>query len=193
VEFLERLSRSRQGDLAAQRELFERWRPLLRLQARRLLGAELSARVDPSDVVQEALRQAAQDLDQFRGTTQAEWVGWLRAVVAGQAAKARRYHSAGRRAVGREEARPDAEVQASPAGVLDRLIEAEEAARLAAAVEALPEAMQEVILRRQFDRLPLVAVAAGLGRTPQATRSLLTQALRRLARALNEEAQGETP
>src|SRR5262249_7399783 len=72
--FTERLSLGRTGDPAALAELFARWRPLLYLQARRLLGSEFSARVDPSDVVQDACTQAFQNLAQFRGQSEAEWV-----------------------------------------------------------------------------------------------------------------------
>ena len=51
--------------------------PLNRFQDRRL-----APRVDPSDVVQEALTQAYRDLGRFRGGTEAEGLAWLRALVA---------------------------------------------------------------------------------------------------------------
>src|SRR5438552_3773367 len=107
MSFAERLASSQRGDPVAQAELFDRWRPLLRLQARRLLGPDLSARVDPSDVVQESLLQASQDLEKFRGTSQGEWVAWLRCLVAGHAAKVGRHHHAGRRTPDREAEAPD--------------------------------------------------------------------------------------
>jgi RNA polymerase sigma-70 factor, ECF subfamily len=66
--FEDTLARSRAGDRDALESLFAPWRPLLRLQARQLLGPALAGRVDPSDVVQEALAQAYADLGQFRGS-----------------------------------------------------------------------------------------------------------------------------
>ncbi|HJT76223.1 MAG TPA: hypothetical protein VJ739_03400, partial [Gemmataceae bacterium] len=78
MPFADRLERGRAGDPAALDELFARWRPLLALQARRLLGADVAARADPADVVQEALAQAYTDLAQFRGRSEGEWVEWLR-------------------------------------------------------------------------------------------------------------------
>lgn len=148
MPFADDRARSRQGDPAAQEKLFERWRPLLRLQARRLLGAELSARVDPSDVVQDSLQQASQDVDKFRGTSQGEWVAWLRCIVAGQAAKTRRHLAAARRAVDREQGLPEGDLPDHRAGVADQILDAEEAARLAAALEALPAPMRDVVIRR---------------------------------------------
>src|SRR5690242_15234940 len=101
--FAECLDLGRNGDRDSLDDLFDRWRPLLRLQARQLLGGDLAARVDPSDVVQESFAQAFADLPRFRGHTEAEWVAWLRRIVAGQAAKARRHHRAARRNPRREE------------------------------------------------------------------------------------------
>jgi RNA polymerase sigma-70 factor (ECF subfamily) len=181
--FAERLSRSRSGDRAEAEGLFARWRPLLRLQARRLLGAELSARLDPSDVVQESLAQAFETLAQFRGGTEAEWVGWLRAIVAGQAAKAWRHHTAEKRDVGRDG--PLAGHTAVPAaGPVEVAMDVEQAARLAAAIEGLPAAMREVVERRVFDGQDFETVARATGRSPGAARVLWTRAVRQLREAL---------
>jgi RNA polymerase sigma-70 factor (ECF subfamily) len=180
-EFRARLSRSRQGDQDALEGLFARWRPLLRLVARRLLGPDLSARLDPSDVVQESLAQAFRDLASFRGTTTGEWVAWLRRIVAGQAARARRHHQADRR-------NPQHEVAgAEPADAADPgagLVEAEEAARLAAALEELPATMREVVVRRVFDSQPFEELARELGCSCGAARVTWTRAVQRLRELL---------
>jgi RNA polymerase sigma-70 factor (ECF subfamily) len=189
--FSECLTRSRAGDATAQGELFDRWRPLLRLQARKLLGAELSARVDPSDVVQDSLMQASQDLAKFRGTSQGEWVAWLRCIVAGQAAKTRRFHQAGRRAVRREEATAEPAMTARQPDLVAQLIDTEEAARLAAAIQALPESLREVVIRRMLDRQPLAEVAQALGLSVLAVRDLLPRAFRQLRHLLGKATGGE--
>jgi RNA polymerase sigma-70 factor (ECF subfamily) len=182
--FSESLARGRSGDPEAQEELFGRWRPLLRLQARKLLGPELSARVDPSDVVQDSLAQCSQDLARFRGTSQGEWVTWLRCIVAGQAAKARRFHHANRRSVIQENqgaALPSLDSQNNP---VDQLMETEEAARLADALTRLPATVQEVVVRRILEAEPKASVARALGLTPKAVKTLLAQGLDQLRRFL---------
>src|SRR6516165_4179573 len=122
MSFAERLARGRAGDRIALEELFVPWRPLLRLQADQLLGAELSARVDPSDVVQEAWAQAFADLAQFRGSSEGEWINWLRAMVAGQAANLRRFHRAEKRDPGREDAQAPVPGTRAPGPASDAIL-----------------------------------------------------------------------
>jgi RNA polymerase sigma-70 factor (ECF subfamily) len=186
MSFEQRLTLGREGNPAALENLFARWRPLLRLQARKLLGADVSARVDPSDVVQEAFAQAFQTLNQFRGQSEGEWVAWLRRIVAGQAAKARRHHHADKRDAHCDQALPDFGGIDDGAGPISRLLNQEQAARLAAAIEALPEPMREVILRRVFHQEPFDVVARAMQRTPGAARVLWTRALRTLREMLDK-------
>jgi RNA polymerase sigma-70 factor (ECF subfamily) len=180
LSFVEQLMRSRQGDTSALDELLKRWRPLLQLQARQLLGAAVSARVDPSDVVQETLTQAFQSIDQFQGATEGEWVAWLRRMVAGHAAKVRRHHSADRRDAQRDQPWPEEGVGGSGPDPASEIASLEQAAALARAVEALPPDRRDVVVRRILDRQPIATVARELGRTPGAVRVLLTRALRQL-------------
>jgi RNA polymerase sigma-70 factor (ECF subfamily) len=51
----------------------ERYRNYLHLLARLRLGVRLQAKVDPSDVVQEAMLKAHEHRHEFRGQTEAEW------------------------------------------------------------------------------------------------------------------------
>jgi RNA polymerase sigma-70 factor (ECF subfamily) len=184
MSFADRLARGRAGDPAALEELFAPWRPLLRLQAGQLLGAELSARVDASDVVQEAWRQAFADLDQFRGGSAGEWLNWLRTLVAGQAANLRRFHHAGKRSPDREDAWPaEHPAEQAPGPAVEAVLH-EEDARLAAALEALPDDMRAVVVGRVFQREPFEVVARALGRSPGAARVLWTRAVRRLRQML---------
>lgn len=184
MSFADSLILGRQGDRSAQEELFGRWRPLLRLQARHLLGAELSARMDPSDIVQETMEQAFQDLNQFRGSTEAEWVGWLQTLLAGHADKARRHHRAIKRDLRRESAYPASQLTDPRAGQPVQGIDSDQAIRLAAAIEQLPSDMRQVILRRVFDRIPFAVLAEELGRSAGAARVLWTRALHRLQELL---------
>ena len=60
----------------------DRFRDYLRLLARLHMGAGLKARVDPSDLVQETLLDAHKGRAQFKGTTDAELMAWLRTTLA---------------------------------------------------------------------------------------------------------------
>src|SRR5947199_9875894 len=80
----------------------EHYRDYLRLLARLQLDPRLQAKLDPSDLAQEALLKAHQSLDQFRGRTEAEMAGWLRAILAHTLADALRRLQAGTRDVAQE-------------------------------------------------------------------------------------------
>jgi len=184
MEFGERLTLSRSGDPAAREELFGRWRPLLLLQAYSLLGDELAAALDPSDVVQEALTQATQDLALFRGQTEGEWLAWLRTQVAGHAAKARRHHRASKRDVGRAEPLREPLAISTPDGPTFHAMDREEALRLAQALERLPGRMRTVVVERVLHDRPFPEIAAVLGCSAGAARVLWTRALRKLRDSL---------
>lgn len=80
----------------------ESYRDYLRLLARSQLGSRLQAKQDASDVVQETILQAHKCRAQFRGATEAEWLGWLRVILANTLAAARRRFGAMARDLGRE-------------------------------------------------------------------------------------------
>src|SRR5262245_31700926 len=62
--------------------MLERFRPLLRLQVRRLqLDPRLRRRFDSSDLVQETLARAVGCADQYRGQTDAEAFRWLQRIL----------------------------------------------------------------------------------------------------------------
>jgi RNA polymerase sigma-70 factor (ECF subfamily) len=186
MDFADRLDRARQGDQQALHDLFARWRPLLRLQADQLLGRELSARVDPSDVVQQVWAQAYASLDQFRGGSEGEWVNWLRRLVAGHAANLRRTHLAELRTVSREAGAalpPDPGPGPETMAMLN-----EQDARIAAALEQLPTDMRAVVVGRVFRGEPFDILARSLGRSSGSARVLWTRALRRLRQLLSDDA-----
>jgi DNA-directed RNA polymerase specialized sigma24 family protein len=60
----------------------ERFRSYLRLIARLPIPAALNGKLDPSDVVQDALVKGLERLDQFHGRTEGELSAWLRQILA---------------------------------------------------------------------------------------------------------------
>src|SRR5882724_7373737 len=130
----------------------ERYRAYLRLLARLQLGPRLQSKFDPSDVVQQTLLEAFARREQFRGG-EAERTAWLRQILAHNLADAFRAFGQARRDVDRErplavsvEESSDrieewlAAEQSSPSCRAQRH---EEAARLAEALEGLPEDNRE--------------------------------------------------
>ena len=167
----------------------------MRLLARKHLGAELSARVDASDVVQDSLRQAAEDLEKFRGHSQAEWVGWLREILAMQLAQVvRRYFKTQRRDI-RLERRLSVELDKSSRFLDKGLVAAqstpsrqalrrEQAVLLADALKQLPVDYREVIILSHLEGLSFAEVAKRMGRTLPSVDKLWVRALARLRRVL---------
>src|SRR5215831_4178952 len=62
--------------------LLDSYRIYLLLLARVQIGRRLQGKVDAADLVQETLLSAHRDLASFRGTTEKEFAGWLRQILA---------------------------------------------------------------------------------------------------------------
>src|ERR1700740_2987619 len=80
----------------------ERFRGYLRLLAGLQLSPQLQAKLDASDLVQQALLRAYQAEGQFRGRTPAERAAWLRRILARTLADAVRDLHREKRDVNRE-------------------------------------------------------------------------------------------
>ena len=80
------LNQARGGDVQARDRLFAKCRNYLVVVAQAEAGNWLRAKVDPSDIVQQTLLDAHRGLGDFRGSTEAEWLGWLRRILSHNAA-----------------------------------------------------------------------------------------------------------
>src|SRR4029079_14709156 len=81
---LERARHGSQGSLGA---LLQQYRNYLVVLASMQIDKRLQPRVSPSDVVQETMLRAHKNLAQFRGTTEQEFLGWLRQILVNNLAK----------------------------------------------------------------------------------------------------------
>ena len=180
-------------DPEAQR--FERFRQYLRLLARLQLGARLSARIDPSDLVQQTLLEAFEKRYQFRGSTSAEEAAWLRKILARNVADALRTAESLKRDVTRERSL-DAELDQSSARLgawiaLDQPTPSEyaqlheHAILLADALARLPESQREALILQYWQGCSLAEIGAALGRTPSAVAGLLKRGLKQLRAELD--------
>lgn len=179
----------------------EGYRDYLRLLARLQMGPRLQAKLDASDVVQQAILQAHQSRAQFRGRTEAERLAWLRVILANALAAAARRFETRARELGRERSL-EAELQLSSSrleGLLaadqtspsERAVRCEELLRLAAALARLPEDQRRVVELHHLKGLPVAEVAEQMGRTRPAVVGLLFRGLKKLRELLRERGEGE--
>jgi len=177
------LQRARDGDNEARGQLLDSFGPYVRVIARSVRNGRLKGRFGESDLIQDALLEAHRSFDSFRGATEAEFVAWLRQIVVRTVGHAVRANlDAGKRDANREQSASHlsgiaVDTGTSPSGVA---IRHEESARLAAALEQLPEEMREVILARHVEDVPYAELAQRLGRKEPAVRMLYVRAIRRM-------------
>jgi RNA polymerase sigma-70 factor (ECF subfamily) len=156
-----------QGDATALPQLLVRHRArLLKMVAVRL-DRRLVARVDPSDVVQEALAEAAQHFDEYLRTRRLPFSAWLRQFAWERLVKLHRHHvRAQKRSILREEAwsmpLPDDSVVrlarrllASGTSPSQALIQDELRQRLRAALNQLAPHDREILVMRNLEQLPI--------------------------------------
>ncbi|MGE0755534.1 MAG: sigma-70 family RNA polymerase sigma factor [Pirellulaceae bacterium] len=189
---------ARDGDGDQLGELLQKYSGYLKLLAQVQLEKQLRGRVSPSDVVQETLMEAHRDFEQFRGTSQAEFAGWLRRILVHTLARLVEYHVlAAKRDVRREIALEDMSaslerstirlgaILAAPGTSPSSAVEHHEhLLALADALAALRPEHGEVIRLRHLEGLPFAQVAERLQRTEGAVRMLWLRAIEQLRRQL---------
>jgi RNA polymerase sigma-70 factor (ECF subfamily) len=169
----------------------------LRVVAGVRLDDRLRARCSPSDVVQDTLLDAYRDFPRFRGRTKAEFLGWLRQILANNILRMTERHlDAAKRAVRREisldAAQGASRSSASLVGILaDRvatpsaIVGGQEAADiLVDQLANLPPDYREVLVLRHFQGLSFSEVGQRMRRSPGAVRILWVRAIGHLQRIL---------
>jgi RNA polymerase sigma-70 factor (ECF subfamily) len=174
----------------------EDYRDYLLLLVRLQVGTRLRAKLDASDVVQQAILRAHEKQDQFRGGTEGEWLAWLRAILANTlAAAARKFDTRARDAARERSLEAELEYSSSRLeGLLaadqtspsERAVRGEELRRLTHALARLPEDQRRVVELHYLGGLTVADVAAQLGRSRPAAVGLLFRGLKRLRELLHE-------
>ena len=176
--------------------LLQHYRPYLNLIASQRIDPRIVRRVCETDLVQEALAEAAARFGQFRGETEAELTAWLQMILSHTLEDAVRVHVvAQKRAVARE--RPlyihDGsasfvwyEFAAPDSTPSKQLVRGEKALRLAQLIESLPGKQGEVIRLRFFQGLKVRQIAVTMELTPSAVAGLLKRGLRTLRSSMYE-------
>jgi RNA polymerase sigma-70 factor (ECF subfamily) len=195
------LDRAAHGDDSARQQLLGHHRRRLRRMIAVRMDRRLAARIDPSDVVQEALADADRKLDGYLRVRPLPFYPWLRQLAWERLAKAHRRHTAGKRDVARELPAELPEESAlelaerlacSGTGPEQRLLRRELRDRVRAALDRLTPADRELLVLRHAEQLSTKETASVLNITEAAVKSRHLRALERLRSALGGNPMGES-
>ncbi len=167
----------------------ERYRAYLLLLARMQLDQRWSARIDPSDLVQQTLLDASAKWTEL-GTEDAALAAWLRKALANNLADALRHLNRARRNVSREQSL-DVALDASSARLGNWLAadqpspshqasRNEDLLRLAEGLQCLPAPQREAIVLHHLQGWSLHDMARHLERSDTAAAGLLHRGLKKL-------------
>lgn len=171
----------------------EPFRAYLTMIAGRLIEPGLATQVEASDLVQETFLAAHRGVAGFQGSTEAEWRGWLKAILINRLANLRRAHLAMKkwgpirdpRRSGTDRVDQDLREPIATPSAYMRLKERDQA--LEAALSLLPEHYNAVVRLHSIDGLSFEAVGARLGVTGEAARKTWIRALMRLQKILGPD------
>lgn len=185
------LTRIGRGEDAAIPDLLEPHRQRLHRMVSARLTSALAARVDPSDVVQEAMTEAARRLAQKSPKDCIPFYPWLRQIAFDRLVDLHRHHvKAARRSVSREvtalplsqnsESNLTLHLFARDKSPSEYLVRRELQQRVHDALNRLSASDRDVLVLRHLEQLSIEEVAAVLGITEAAAQSRYRRSLERL-------------
>ena len=199
------LDQAAHGDPQAKGQLLERHRSRLREMIALRLDRRLAARVDPSDVVQETLAEAAQKLTSYLRKRPLPFYPWLRQLALERIGEMHRQHLKVRKRSVQREAFPLPHLPDESALELadhlyargsrpnSGLARREAAERVRSALGQLRERDREILVLRHLEQLPVREIAAILQITEGAVKVRLVRALERLRDLLGEDPREHAP
>lgn len=176
----------------------EKYRGYLRALTQIELGRRLQSKVDASDIVQQSLLEAHQDLPALKGRSEPELVAWLRTILARNLLNTARDFAAQKRDVRRERpflqqlddssARLERFLAAEQTSPSQHVLRGEQMARLAAALAELPDDQRTAVILKHFHGQSLAQIAQQLDRTTLAVAGLLKRGLKKLRQLMDDDA-----
>ncbi len=168
----------------------ERYRHYLELLARLHLQPRLRSKLGASDIVQETLLKAAQNLGQYQGRSETELVGWLRRILSNTLVDVVRQFEGAKRDVARERsleaslaqssARLEALLQSPPSSPSDHLVRHEQVLTLSSALARLPEDQRQAVELHYLQGYAIATVAQEMQRTERSVAGLVRRGLQKL-------------
>jgi RNA polymerase sigma-70 factor (ECF subfamily) len=193
------LERARGGDAGAVNDLFTRHRDRLRRTVELRLDWRLQARIDASDVIQEAYLDVVRKLPDYLQQPNVPLFLWLRLVVGERLVALRRHHlgvhmrDAGREVSLYRHAMPAASSTALAAQLLGKhtsptnaAVRAERILRVQEALNTLEPIDREILSLRHCEQLTRAEAAGALGIEEAAAAQRYVRALKRLKIVLDE-------
>jgi RNA polymerase sigma-70 factor, ECF subfamily len=188
---------ARQGNQQALGELLEHFRNYLEVLARLEIGRRLQTKIDTADVVQDTFLDAHRSFKSFRGSSEQEFVAWLRSIFATRLAMLlRHYLGTQGRDLRREqglEINLDQTSQLLERGLFaggnspsQSVMRREQGVILAEALAKLPEDYREIVMLRQLEDLSFADVATRMDRSVDSVQKLWVRALARLRTLMSE-------
>ena len=170
--------------------LVAQYEPYLRMLARTRMRRAYQAKMGASDVVQQAMLQAVQAFEQFRGQTEEEFMAWLRQILARHLCHVDRDLHRDKRDIRREHSM-EQQLAASSMRIRNLLagdgptpsqnvLLGEHVMRLSQAIDRLPESQGEAIRLHYIEGLKLSEVAEQLGKTSGAIAGLMHRGMKTL-------------
>jgi RNA polymerase sigma-70 factor (ECF subfamily) len=189
------LDGAKQGDHDAVEQLMDRHRDSLHRMVQCRLNRGVAARVDASDIVQEALLTASRRLSDYLQNPRMPFHAWLRQLASDRLNDVYRRQLADKRNVAREQhvanderssLNPMAQIRDLELTPAAMLLRKEFADRFQAAVDQLPDDAREIILMRHAEQLTNSQAAELLGLSEPAASMRYLRALRQLKSLLGD-------
>jgi RNA polymerase sigma-70 factor (ECF subfamily) len=194
------LALARDGDEQAREALLQCHRARLRKMVAMRMDRRLAARIDPSDVVQEALKAAFGRLSEYLQAPSRPFYPWLRGIALDRLVEMYRRHVvAGKRSVLREQPRrlminDESECElanqllASSRNPSRELLLTEMLARVRQGLQELSENDREILVLRHLEQLSVEEIADVLTISKTAVTTRHLRAVQRLRDVLGERA-----
>ena len=166
-------------------------RSYLRLLARALWRPGMQRPLDLSDVVQRTLLKAHEKGGQFRGTTDEEWRGWLRAILRNELLQEVRDNPLGEVSLDESSRHWEEALAADQSSPSERVLNRERMQRLADALAQLPEKERTAVELKHLHGCSVECISRHTGATRAAVGGLLKRGMRRLRLLLQDDRPAE--